>query len=80
MPNDVLAQRVRARIGHVVSHPHAITVKAHKGVVTLEGPILEHEVERLLETVRSVRGVRRCPASEALNRVFWFGNRWRQAT
>jgi uncharacterized membrane protein len=58
MPNDVLAQRVRARIGHVVSHPHAITVKAHKGIVTLEGPILEHEVERLLETVRSVRGVR----------------------
>jgi uncharacterized membrane protein len=58
VPNHVLEQRVRARIGHVVSHPHAITVKAHKGVVTLEGPILEREVERLLETVRSVRGVR----------------------
>ena len=58
VPDAVLVQRVRARLGRAVSHPHAITVAAHDGVVTLSGPILAHEVERLLNTVRSVRGVR----------------------
>ena len=58
VPDDVLVRRVSARIGHVVSHPRALRVDAHDGVVKLHGPILEDEVERLLATVQSVRGVR----------------------
>jgi uncharacterized membrane protein len=56
--DDVLEQRVRAHIGRAVSHPHAITVEAHDGIVRLYGPILQNEVEALLRTVKSVRGVR----------------------
>lgn len=53
-----LVERVRAKLGRVVSHPHAIAVTADNCVVTLSGPILEAEVPRLLRTVEGVRGVR----------------------
>lgn len=54
----VLEERVRARLGRVVSHPGSITVEARQGVVTLSGAILEREVAPLLSAVASVRGVR----------------------
>jgi uncharacterized membrane protein len=53
----VLIERVRAKMGRVVSHPHAIQIGARDGRVTLSGPILAREVEPLLDTVRSVFGV-----------------------
>ncbi len=57
-PNDnVLSERVRARLGRVVSHPHAIKVTAASGCVTLTGPILKREEQPLLRDVRSVPGV-----------------------
>lgn len=56
--DQVLTERVRSGIGRVVSHPHAIDVEARDGVITLSGPVLRHEVDRLLSEVRSVRGVR----------------------
>jgi len=52
-----LIERVRARLGRLVSHPHAIQVGANDGRVTLSGPILRHEVPRLLDSIRSVWGV-----------------------
>lgn len=57
-PDDLqLIERVRARMGRLVSHPHAIQVGAHRGNVTLSGPILAHEVQPLLDSVRTVWGV-----------------------
>ena len=57
-PDDLrLIERVRARMGRLVSHPHAIQVGANNGRVTLSGPILAHEVERLLDAIRMVWGV-----------------------
>jgi uncharacterized membrane protein len=56
--DHVLVDRVRTRMGRGVSHPHAIDVFAFDGVVTLRGPILKHEVKRLLRAVRRVNGVR----------------------
>jgi uncharacterized membrane protein len=53
----LLAERVRARLGHAVSHPHAIKVDAHQGRITLSGPILAHEKAMLLDVVRDVPGV-----------------------
>ncbi|MBI3966401.1 MAG: SRPBCC family protein [Chloroflexi bacterium] len=53
----VLVERVRASLGRTVSHPSSIEVTAHNGVVTLSGPILAGEVDRLLDRVSSVRGV-----------------------
>jgi osmotically-inducible protein OsmY len=58
VPDDLqLIERVRARMGRLVSHPHAIQVGANRGRVTLSGPVLAYEVDRLLDAVRSVWGV-----------------------
>jgi hypothetical protein len=54
----VIVERVRAQLGRVVSHPHAVQVTAADGCVTLEGPVLRSEAPGLLRAVRSVRGVR----------------------
>lgn len=57
--DDVLVDRVRAKLGRVVSHPHAIEVKAIDGGVFLSGPILAREVDDLISAVSAVRGVTR---------------------
>jgi hypothetical protein len=56
--DEVLVSRVRARLGHVCSHPHAIDVIAESGAVTLEGPILAREAEPVRAAIARVRGVR----------------------
>jgi hypothetical protein len=54
----VLAERVRARLGRVVSHPRAIDVDVSGGVVTLRGPILQSEVGPLCDAVAGISDVR----------------------
>jgi uncharacterized membrane protein/osmotically-inducible protein OsmY len=56
--DDVLVERVRAKLGRHVSHPHAVEVSASDGVVTLRGPILQHEQKPLLHAIERVPGVR----------------------
>ncbi len=57
-PDDsVLVDRVRSKLGRVVSHPKAIEINATNGNVTLSGPILTHEVDALLSAVDCVPGV-----------------------
>src|SRR5438105_529181 len=58
VPDEVLLGRVRAELGRVVSHPHAIEVRSDQGHVTLSGPILAEEVRPLLRCVRHVPGVK----------------------
>jgi osmotically-inducible protein OsmY len=55
--DSMLLERVRARLGHVCSHPHAIDVEVHDGVVTLRGPILVNEAADVERMARKVRGV-----------------------
>jgi hypothetical protein len=55
--DEVLAERVRAHVGRLVSHPGAIDVAARSGTVTLSGPVFDAEVEQLLSGVGSVAGV-----------------------
>jgi osmotically-inducible protein OsmY len=57
-PDVVLAERVRARLGRVVQHPHAVRVHADGGHVRLSGPILSSEHGMLVAAVSRVRGVR----------------------
>lgn len=57
VPDDVLTERVRARLGRHVSHPHAIEVSSSGGRIVLRGPILAREVDSLLKAIRKVRGV-----------------------
>lgn len=54
----VLHDRVRARLGHVVSHPSAIAVGCDDGCCTLSGPVTAEEREGMLAAVAKVRGVR----------------------
>lgn len=55
--DDRLLERVRAKLGRVCSHPHAIDVETLDGEVTLRGPILASEVDDVLVMTASVRGV-----------------------
>jgi uncharacterized membrane protein/gas vesicle protein len=55
--DQLLTERVRAKLGRAVSHPHAVKVEASQGLVTLSGPILANEKEQLMEVVRAVPGV-----------------------
>lgn len=53
VPSDrQIAEGIRAELGRVVSHPHAVRVDVQDGVVRLGGPILAHEVEPLLQVVQ----------------------------
>jgi uncharacterized membrane protein len=56
--DDVLEARVRSRIGRSVSHPHAVSVAVRDGRVTMSGPVLAHEANRLLSGVSSLRGLK----------------------
>jgi hypothetical protein len=56
--DDVVAVRVRAKMGHVIEHSGSIEVQVSDGHVTLSGPIVAEKVERLLAAVSGVRGVR----------------------
>jgi uncharacterized membrane protein len=58
LDDETIVQRIRAAIGFVVGHPGSIEVRVADGRVTLEGPVLAHEVDALLAKVRSVAGVR----------------------
>lgn len=56
--DDTLLDRARARLGHVCSHPHAIHVSAHAGVLDVSGPVLGAEREDLIRALRGVPGVK----------------------
>jgi uncharacterized membrane protein len=57
-PDQVIEGRVRAQLGHVLSHSHAIEVTVRDGTVALRGPILEREATEALHQVRQIAGVR----------------------
>lgn len=54
----VLEERVRANIGRLSRHPGSIEVTAHEGHVTLSGPILKGEVDRVVSGAHRTRGVK----------------------
>ena len=56
--DSVLVERVRSKMGRVVSHPHAINVDAADGCVRLRGSILQSELPRLMQTIARLPGVR----------------------
>ena len=60
IPDDVLIERVRAQLGHVISHPGLLDIGASQGRVIVSGPVLEHEVERIRDRVHKTRGVLEC--------------------
>jgi uncharacterized membrane protein/osmotically-inducible protein OsmY len=56
--DDVIAERVRAALGRLTSHPGPIYVTSMNGVVRLRGDVLQKEAATVLQGVARVRGVR----------------------
>lgn len=57
--DEIVAERVRARLGRLTSHAHAIHVAVRGGEVELSGPVLSPEWQAVTAGVKRVRGVRR---------------------
>jgi len=53
----VLTERIRSKLGRLVSHPSAIEVTVRDGTVTLSGDVLQSEMRDLLSSVSSARDV-----------------------
>lgn len=58
-----LTERVRARLGRVSLHAHALDVLANDGEIILRGPILAEEMPTVLAAINRVRGVK-CVVNE----------------
>jgi osmotically-inducible protein OsmY len=57
VPDDVLADRVKSRLGRYAVHDRSIAIRAQDGRVILTGDILASELDTLLAAVSAVRGV-----------------------
>src|SRR5438105_3035545 len=58
IPDHILLERVRSKMGRYVSHPASIDVAVHDGRVILRGPVLAREVDPFLARVRALPGVK----------------------
>lgn len=56
--DSVITDRVRSKLGRVVSHPGAVEVSTQNGRVNLAGPILADEAPYLLACVNRIPGVK----------------------
>lgn len=70
VPDDTLADRVRSRMGHILSESQGIQVHAHDGVVTLEGRLTHAERRMLGKEVGAIPGVTRVNDRMGSRRVF----------
>ncbi len=57
VPDDVLVERVRARLGLVSERPDAIEVRAENGCVTLRGVVARSELAAVVRSAKWTRGV-----------------------
>jgi uncharacterized membrane protein len=58
LDDRVLVERIRSRMGRILSHPHKIHVASDRGTVTLWGQAPKEEARDLIETVNAMQGVR----------------------
>lgn len=56
--DEILAERVRSKIGRALRFPRAIDVSAERGEVDLRGAVPRSERRRAIRAAESVRGVR----------------------
>lgn len=64
-----LEQRIRSRLGRLVSHPGSVEVTVRAGRVTLAGPVMEDEKPRLLQVVQMMEGVTEIESRLVAHRV-----------
>ncbi|HYX52265.1 MAG TPA: SRPBCC family protein [Candidatus Limnocylindrales bacterium] len=58
LDDRVLVERIRSRMGRILSHPHKIHVASDRGTVTLWGQAPREQARELIEAVNSMQGVR----------------------
>ena len=58
VPDDILAARVRAQLGHVVKNFGLLEIDARRGYVTVWGPTLRGERGKIIDRLQETRGVR----------------------
>ena len=56
--NEAVNARLRGKLGRLVSHPHAIDTAVVSGHAVLRGRILAAELDRVLDEIARVHGVR----------------------
>lgn len=56
-PDSTIAERVRARLGRLCSHPSSLEVSVLGGRVQLDGPVFRAELDQVLKGISRVRGV-----------------------
>lgn len=59
VPDHIVAERVRSKLGMYSRHPSAIDVHVTDGVVTLSGPVLKDEIDSICSAMARVPGVMR---------------------
>ena len=57
VPDEVLIERVRAQLGHVVSHPGSLDVRVDDGCVIITGPVVAGELAKIHDRLKKTRGV-----------------------
>lgn len=70
--DDILYARVRTKVGRYTRYAHAIDVSVNEGHVTLRGPVLTADADRLIAQVARLRGVQ--TVDDALQRYDQPGN------
>jgi hypothetical protein len=58
VPDHVLAERIRSKIGMFSRHPSAIDVHVTDGVVTISGPVLDDEIDSICHAITRISGVK----------------------
>ncbi|MGA8277433.1 MAG: BON domain-containing protein [Rhodanobacteraceae bacterium] len=56
--DDQLNERIRARLGHLIAHPHAVHTSVADGRVTLRGTVQPEDLNKLMSALWLMRGVR----------------------
>jgi hypothetical protein len=59
VPDNVLAERIRSKLGLFSRHPSAIDVHVTDGTVTISGPVLQDEVDGICGAIDKIPGVNR---------------------
>lgn len=57
VPDAILVERVRAKLGRLVRHPHELHVTADQGCITLRGTVAPFEKVPVVASARRVAGV-----------------------
>jgi len=57
VPDHVLVERIRSKLGRIITHPKKIDLHADQGHVTVRGEVHLSDIESIISQIHSVQGV-----------------------